>query len=148
MEQEERTRSGLLKEYKDGRIVVTWEPAYCIHTGNCLDAAPEVFDRTRRPWIVVEAANADRIAEAVMTCPTGALHFRRLDGGEQEPVPTETTVQPSTNGPLLLRGNLKFVNAKGEVICEETRAALCRCGQSSIKPFCDGTHKGIGFQAP
>ena len=148
MGQEERKRPGVLKEYRNEHIVVTWEPAYCIHTANCLNAEPEVFDAARRPWIVVEVANADRIAQAVMNCPTGALHFRRVDGGEQEPVPTETTVQPQTNGPLFLRGNLKIVNAKGEVIREDTRAALCRCGRSSDKPFCDGTHRGIGFQAP
>ena len=148
MGQEERMRPGVLKEYRNEHIVVTWEPAYCIHTANCLNAEPEVFDAARRPWIVVDAANADRIAQAVMNCPTGALHFRRVDGGEQEPVPTETTVQPRTNGPLFLRGNLKFVNAKGEVIREDTRTALCRCGRSSDKPFCDGTHRAIGFQAP
>ena len=148
MGQEERMRPGVLKEYRNEHIVVTWEPAYCIHTANCLNAEPEVFDAARRPWIVVEAANADRIAQAVMNCPTGALHFRRVDEGEQEPVPTETTVQPQTNGPLFLRGNLKIVNAKGDVIREDTRAALCRCGGSSDKPFCDGTHRSIGFQAP
>lgn len=148
MGQEERMRPGVLKEYGDEHIVVTWEPTYCIHTLNCVKAAPEVFDPARRPWIVVEAANADRIAEAVMKCPTGALHFQRVDGGEQEPVPTETTVQPRTNGPLFLHGNLKIVNMKGEVIRKDTRAALCRCGQSSDKPICDGTHRAIGFQAP
>jgi uncharacterized Fe-S cluster protein YjdI len=137
----------VLKEYSDEHIVVSWEPAYCIHTANCLNSEPEVFDATRRPWIVVEAADADRIAQAVMTCPTGALHFRRIDEGEQEPVPEETAVQPRTNGPLFLRGNLKFVNARGELIREDRRAALCRCGQSANKPFCDGTHRAIGFQA-
>jgi uncharacterized Fe-S cluster protein YjdI len=147
MEPEERKRPGVLKEYSDENIVVSWEPAYCIHTANCLNAEPAVFDAMRRPWIVVEAADADRIAQAVMKCPTGALHFRRLDEGVQEPVPTETTVQPRTNGPLFLRGNLKFVNAKGELLREDTRVALCRCGQSANKPFCDGTHRAIGFQA-
>jgi uncharacterized Fe-S cluster protein YjdI len=127
---------------------VVWEPRYCIHTGNCLKNAPEVFDRARRPWIVVEAASADRIAQTVLTCPTGALHFRRLDEGEQEPVPTETTVQPQVNGPFFLCGNLTFLNANGEVTRRDTRAALCRCARSSNSPFCDGTHETVGFQSP
>jgi uncharacterized Fe-S cluster protein YjdI len=147
VEPEERKRQGVLKEYSAEHIAVSWEPAYCIHTANCLNREPEVFDATRRPWIVLQAADADRIAQAVITCPTGALHFRRLDGGEQEPVPAETAVQSQTNGPLFLRGNLKFVNARGELIREDTRAALCRCGQSANKPFCDGAHRAIGFQA-
>jgi uncharacterized Fe-S cluster protein YjdI len=147
MEQEERLRPGVLKEYSDEHIVVSWEPVYCIHTANCLNTEPEVFDATRRPWIVLSAATADRVAEAVMKCPTGALHFRRLDAGQQEPVPPNATVQPRTNGPLFLHGDFKFVNARGEVTREDTRAALCRCGQSQNKPFCDGTHRVIGFQA-
>jgi uncharacterized Fe-S cluster protein YjdI len=147
MEQEVRKQPGVLKEYSNEQIVVSWEPTYCIHTASCLNAEPEVFDAMRRPWIVVEAADADRIARAVMKCPTSALHFRRIDEGQQEPVPPETTVQTRTNGPLFLRGNLKFVNATGDLIREDTRVALCRCGQSANKRFCDGTHRAIGFQA-
>jgi uncharacterized Fe-S cluster protein YjdI len=148
MAPEERLRPDVMKEYRDEHIVVTWEPSYCIHAAKCLDALPEVFDVTRRPWILVAAADAGRIAAAVMQCPTGALHFRRLDGGEQEPVPAETTVEPQRNGPLYLRGKLKFINAQGDVIREDVRAALCRCGGSSGTPFCDGTHRKIRFRAP
>jgi uncharacterized Fe-S cluster protein YjdI len=145
---EERMSPDVLKEYRDERIVVRWEPAYCIHAAKCLDAVPEVFDVTRRPWILVQGATADRIADAVMQCPTGALHVERLDGGDQEPVPERTTVEPQRNGPLYLRGNMKFVGATGNVTREDTRAALCRCGGSSNTPFCDGTHRKTGFRAP
>ena len=44
----------------------------------------------------------------IQRCPTGALHFRRLDGGSQEPVPEETTVQERPNGPLFVRGNVRI----------------------------------------
>ena len=52
-----------------------------------------------------------------------------------------------TDGPLLVRGEVQLVSASGEPI-EQTRAtvALCRCGISTIKPFCDGTHKLVGFK--
>jgi CDGSH-type Zn-finger protein len=52
-----------------------------------------------------------------------------------------------TDGPLLVRGNVDLVSASGEPI-PRTRStvALCRCGVSTIKPFCDGTHKLIGFK--
>jgi CDGSH-type Zn-finger protein len=52
-----------------------------------------------------------------------------------------------TDGPLLVRGEVQLVLATGEPI-EQTRAtvALCRCGVSTIKPFCDGTHKLVGFK--
>ena len=106
-----------------------------------------MFDARRRPWVDIGQADADETARTVMTCPTGALHFRRLDAGEQETRLTETSVQPRPNGPLFLRGHVKIVDLQGNVVREDTRVALCRCGQSSNKPFCDGTHRAIGFQA-
>jgi CDGSH-type Zn-finger protein/uncharacterized Fe-S cluster protein YjdI len=126
---------------------VTWEPTYCIHTANCLNALPRVFDAMRRPWIEVDQASADEIAEAVMTCPTGALHFRRLDDGPQEPEPEETTVELRPNGPLFVRGKVRIEDASGHLVREDTRVALCRCGGSGNKPFCDGTHREIGFRS-
>src|SRR4051812_3129249 len=90
---EERKTAGVSKEYANEQISVSWEPEYCIHTAFCLNAEPDVFDSMRRPWIKVDAANADRVAAAVMKCPTGALRFRRLDDGAQEPVPEETSVE-------------------------------------------------------
>ena len=135
------------REYANERIVVTWEPKYCIHTAMCLMGLPDVFDAARRPWVEIDAAEADDIAEVVMRCPTGALHFRRLDGGAQEPAPAETTVQSRKNGPLFVRGHVRVTDASGNVVREDTRVAFCRCGGSVNKPYCDGTHKVNGFVA-
>jgi CDGSH-type Zn-finger protein len=58
-------------------------------------------------------------------------------------------VVPYRDGPYLVRGEFELLDQDGEVI--ETRRgtiALCRCGASRTKPFCDGTHKAIGFRAP
>jgi len=135
------------REYANDEIVVTWEPSYCIHAADCLQGLPEVFDAMRRPWIEVDRASADEIADVVMTCPSGALHFRRLDGGAQESAPAGTTVAPQPDGPLYLRGSIRIEDPSGRVIREDTRLALCRCGGSANKPFCDGTHRLIGFRA-
>ena len=143
MSAEER---GLRREYKTEEIAVLWEPAYCIHTANCIRTRPEVFDPRDRPWIHVDAASADGIAEAVLRCPTGALHFRRLDGGPQEPVPEETRILPVPDGPLYLRGDIELKDGEGNTIRHDTRMALCRCGQSRNKPFCDNTHRLTDFE--
>ena len=58
------------------------------------------------------------------------------------------TVTPYEDGPLLLRGNFTLTTPDGDVIDPGRRTvALCRCGKSALKPFCDGTHKAIGFKA-
>ncbi|MGI5122281.1 CDGSH iron-sulfur domain-containing protein [Marinactinospora thermotolerans] len=59
------------------------------------------------------------------------------------------TVTPCENGPLLLRGAFRLTTHEGEEIDPGRRTvALCRCGASAVKPFCDGSHKAIGFVAP
>ena len=132
--------------YRNDAIEVHWEPRFCIHSRNCIRRLGQVFDASARPWIDVDAADPDEIAETILTCPTGALHFRRVDGGEQETPAADTTVEPRPNGPLFVRGRLKIVDADGQLIREDTRLALCRCGASENKPFCDGSHRRISFR--
>ncbi|MFD5225402.1 CDGSH iron-sulfur domain-containing protein [Microbacterium sp. NPDC058342] len=56
------------------------------------------------------------------------------------------SITPYPDGPLMVRGDVELRNAAGEPIERHRRTvALCRCGLSSIKPFCDGTHKAAGF---
>ena len=142
-----RHQPGVEKVYANDRIEVIWEPAFCIHVAECLRGLPDVFDAQRRPWIIVDNASPDEIADVVQRCPTGALHFRRLDGGQQEPAPQETSVELRPNGPLFVRGRIRIQSAGGRLIREDTRIALCRCGGSENKPFCDGTHRRIGFRS-
>jgi CDGSH-type Zn-finger protein len=105
----------------------------------------EVFDPAARPWVDVDAADPDAIAAAVLTCPTGALHFRRRDGGPREEPREEMTIDPRPDGPLFVRGRVRILDADSDVVREDTRVALCRCGASDNKPFCDGSHRPIGF---
>lgn len=61
--------------------------------------------------------------------------------------PEPTTITPYPDGPLLVRGDIELRTPEGEIIRPHRRTmALCRCGLSVIKPFCDGTHKAAGFR--
>jgi uncharacterized Fe-S cluster protein YjdI len=138
-------RDKLTKEYATGEIVVEWEPRLCYHSQNCVRALPQVFDDNRRPWVKADAATADEVEAAVARCPSGALRTRRTG------VPPPTRQQPldlraSADGPLLVSGGVRILDADGAVLYEGEKAALCRCGGSANKPFCDGTHKKSGFR--
>jgi CDGSH-type Zn-finger protein len=62
---------------------------------------------------------------------------------------TGATITPYRDGPLIVRGNFRLVDQDGaEIDPGRDTIALCRCGKSGIKPFCDGTHKRSGFSAP
>jgi len=58
------------------------------------------------------------------------------------------TITPYRDGPLLIRGPVRLQDTQGrEIEVDRETIALCRCGKSRIKPFCDGTHKLSGFRA-
>lgn len=81
----------------------------------------------------------------------GAIQGGRLVPGREADADAEEAGAPvrivcATNGPLLVRGPLTVVGSDG-AMSEGTKGALCRCGLSSTKPFCDGSHKGSDFEA-
>ena len=78
-------------------------------------------------------------------CPTGALRYRRKDGGPEEQPPEINSAEVCADGPLYLCGRLRLTFPTGETV-EETRVALCRCGHSADKPFCDNSHADKGFR--
>lgn len=143
-----RTMEQPARIYENAAIAVEWYPERCLHTARCIQGLPDVFDPRRKPWIELGEHTADELAEVVERCPTGALHYRRLDGGPAEMAPEPVQVYAERNGPLYLRGQVTVEDGQGRVLREETRVALCRCGQSKRIPFCDNTHRLIGFTDP
>ncbi len=61
----------------------------------------------------------------------------------------EVLITPYRDGPLLVRGPVQLLDSTGrEIESRRDPIALCRCGRSRLRPFCDGTHKLVGFRAP
>ena len=130
-----------------GKTIDVYFTVYrCTQVAECIRGAPEVFNKDRAPWIIADAAEPDKVAGVVMRCPTGALHFKRKDGGDLEPFPDMNTIDICRDGPYYVRGDIKIRNYDNTRILRDTRIALCRCGVSQIKPLCDNTHKTMGFR--
>ena len=142
-----RTTHLMRRTYRGKDIEVSFDLALCTHIGECLRRSPEVFQLRRRPWVMPDAANADDLARVIERCPSGALQYRRLDGGLEEQSPEPARITPIRNGPLVVRGRIEVTHEDGTV---ETlpRASLCRCGLSKNKPFCDNSHLRSSFRAP
>jgi CDGSH-type Zn-finger protein len=89
-----------------------------------LSAEPELPDDEQDPFV-----------EAALAAPS--------------PQGDGATITPYRDGPLIVRGDFRLVDSDGAEIDPGRRTiALCRCGKSGIKPFCDGAHKRSGFSAP
>jgi uncharacterized Fe-S cluster protein YjdI len=125
------------KAYESHEITVTFEARRCLHATECVRGLPEVFDPNRRPWIRPDGAPADRLAEVVRRCPSGALQYTLADSGAERPDrPTRITRTPA--GQLIVRGELTLDTDEGQRT--ETRAVLCGCARSHLQPYCD--HSG------
>ncbi len=137
-----------IQQYESDSLSVTFDPNLCVHVARCLQGLPGVFDVSRRKWIDLEGGTTEEIVETVERCPSGALQYTRkgTDPGE-EPADPPFAIG-ATNGPVYVRGNIKIQDAEGNIVAEGPRFALCRCGDSMNKPFCDNTHRATGFRTP
>lgn len=133
------------RRYGGEQIEISFDTRRCIHAEACVHGLPAVFDSGRRPWIMPDGAPAAAIAAVIASCPSGALRYRRLDGGPEEQPAPGASVVVAPNGPLYVRGELRLLGADGALIAAGPRMALCRCGQSRNKPFCDNSHRAAGF---
>lgn len=144
---EARYQPTVAKVYRTDEIEITWEPSRCIHFAACIRGSEAAFDPRRRPWVEPTAEAAERLDEIVAECPTGALHLFWRDGRPSREPTGPISVTPQLDGPLFIRGPIEIMDRHGVVVRTDTRVALCRCGHSQNKPFCDDSHYRVGFQS-
>jgi CDGSH-type Zn-finger protein/uncharacterized Fe-S cluster protein YjdI len=131
------------KTHEGTAIDVTFDSKLCIHARECVTGQPGVFEANAPgPWIHPDEASAEAVAHVAHNCPSGAITYRRKDGGPQESAPAVNKVKIKENGPLAFNAELSL---DGEPI--GYRATLCRCGASKNKPYCDGSHTAAEFVA-
>lgn len=135
------------KEYTNGEVTVVWQPEKCIHSERCFKGLPSVFDPKGRPWVNIEGATTKAIVDQVLKCPSGALStYMKDEQSNQAPIRHEQIVEVTKNGPLMVFGNITVKQPDGTRVTQHNVTAFCRCGASSNKPYCDGSHKKVGFE--
>ena len=145
-ETEHNSAPDITKTYTNGEITVVWKPSVCIHSKLCWTQLIAVFNPKERPWIKMDGADTQRISEQVDRCPSKALsYFRNENPVQPTDIQAESLVETLPNGPLLVYGNLKVKDAQGQETRKNNVTAFCRCGASSNKPYCDGSHLKVGF---
>lgn len=135
-----------LQTYATDEVTVTFDPNRCIHAAACVRGLPDVYDPSRRRWIRPELAPAALVAEVAARCPTGALHAALRDAAAAAEAANAVTITLQAAGPLYVRGPVRVELEDGTVLAEDERVALCRCGNTANAPFCDGSHRRLGFR--
>ncbi len=126
-------------------IEVSWDSRLCIHIAECSQAKGELFLTGRQPWCLPDLVSKEEVRDVVQRCPSGALTYNDKDG-QQEQAVSDNSVTVAYNGPLFVTGDLEIENAPQDMPGIRFRAALCRCGLSKNKPFCDNSHEAANFR--
>ncbi len=125
--------------YVGKEITIHDNRGICAHIGHCTDGLPEVFRMKTEPWIDLDATDTEKIIRAIRQCPSGALSYT-INNELHDSVEREAGIIISKDGPYFVVGGIEFKDPKGDVTESPEHYALCRCGGSKNKPFCDGTH--------
>ncbi len=124
-------------------ITVYYNKEKCIHAAVCVRSLPNVFVPSDAPWVKPDKATSAEIIDTVTRCPTGALEYEVASESEMEKADETNTVLVEQDGPLMIRGDVIIKNPDGETVDAVKRVALCRCGLSRNKPYCDGSHTAV-----
>jgi uncharacterized Fe-S cluster protein YjdI len=141
-------------KYTNGEVTIVWKPDVCIHSTLCWKNLREVFDPVKRPWIMPEGATTEKIVAQVRKCPSGALSYIMNDDTSgtvlsEQKIAEEahiTQIEILPNGPIAINSECIIKFADGREETRKGKVTLCRCGNSGNKPYCDGSHRRVGFE--
>ncbi|MDH3295187.1 MAG: CDGSH iron-sulfur domain-containing protein [Acidimicrobiia bacterium] len=126
--------------YPGTGIEVFDDRGICVHAGFCGNRVSNVWKMAAKTDDTVVRG---QVMAMIERCPSGALTYE-IDGAAVEPdLPAEISVIP--DGPLWVSGSIPIERSDGQSVEIRNRVTLCRCGESSNKPLCDGSHKEAGF---
>lgn len=138
-------RAGTWRDYVGNKITIHDNRHLCAHAGKCTDGLSSVWRMGEQPWIDPNGADAEKIISVVEQCPSGALSYS-VDGEQASRKTGAGGIVVSKDGPYHVTGGVTLKDPSRNIDDAPARYALCRCGGSKNKPFCDGTHWHIGFK--
>ena len=144
-EKETDGSSDIRKSYSGQQITIHDNRGICSHAGFCTDNLKSVFKLGEEPWIDPDGATTQEIIDTIKQCPSGALSYSidKVEYRDQDRPPMVTVTK---NGPYTITGGVELLDQNTGDGASSEHYALCRCGASKNKPFCDGSHWQIGFE--
>jgi CDGSH-type Zn-finger protein len=117
----------------------------CCHFGNCTDHLPSVFHHEGDVFVTPDGDTPEKIIDIVRACPSGALGYA-INGDTYKGEDRDAEIYVAENASYYVRGNIALEGEPMNRGANREHYALCRCGHSKNKPFCDGTHWWIQFR--
>jgi len=135
-----------INEFKGKEVSILDNEGICSHAGFCDGSLPKVFFTFENEKRVSHPDNAskDEVINTIKKCPSGSLSYK-LEGKVYDEQDRECSIFVSRDGPLYIAGYPELKDEIGSKPDSKEHYALCRCGASKNKPFCDGGHFKVKF---
>ncbi len=140
----EKIEIGKWRDYVGKHITIHDNRRLCAHAGKCTHGLASVWRMGEKPWIDPDGAAVEDIIAVIEKCPSGALSYS-IDEKQVDDSEGPDTVFVSSNGPYHVSGSVTLSDPSRIDDDLPSQYALCRCGASKNKPFCDGSHWDIKF---
>jgi CDGSH-type Zn-finger protein len=134
-----RPRADRARVLEGDDVVMTDDRSLCSKAGFCTNRSTDVWEMIQQTF---DPEVRSRLERMVDLCPSGRLDRSRTEDVELP----EPSIGVIRDGPIWIRGGIPVEAADGTTYEVRDRVTLCRCGHSSNKPFCDGSHKVVGFR--
>ena len=140
----ENPKVGKWRDYEREQITIHDNRRLCAHAGECTHGLGSVWRMGEKPWIDPNGVEVEQIISIIEKCPSGALSYS-IEGRTAAGASGGGSVRVSRNGPYHVSGAVSLDDASVDTENIPGNYALCRCGASKNKPFCDGSHWDIKF---
>ncbi len=132
-------------DYVGKGITIHDNRGICSHAGACTEGLPHVWRMKTEPWIDPDGDEAAASINTIRQCPSGALSYT-VDGVLHQDQDRSPAITVSKDGPYEVVGGVELLEVEWGEGASREHYALCRCGASKNKPFCDGSHWSIEFK--
>jgi thiamine pyrophosphate-dependent acetolactate synthase large subunit-like protein/CDGSH-type Zn-finger protein/nitrite reductase/ring-hydroxylating ferredoxin subunit len=127
------------ENYVGKKITIHDNREVCCHAGFCTGRLPSVWKSGVEPWIDADGDEVDKVIETIKMCPSGALSYS-VEDVEHRDQERDPAIRVTKDGQYNIMGGIELIDIDfGKEVSKE-HYALCRCGWSKNKPFCDGSH--------
>lgn len=140
----DKPKIGKWNDYAGKKITIFDNRRLCAHAGHCTERLASVWRMGETPWIDPDGAELEDIIAVIEKCPSGALRYS-IDGKRNDEGKQDDQVYVSENGPYYVTGAVTLDDSSRNTDDVSEKYALCRCGESKNKPFCDGSHWDAKF---
>jgi CDGSH-type Zn-finger protein len=130
--------------YTGTQVSVTYNPILCSHAAECGRLASHMFNPAQKPWVQPNNGTVEEVHAVIAACPSGALALVGSTGPEHLSA-ARAQVVVEKNGPYWVQDIDAPTDPQGEAM-NQHKYVLCRCGKSGNKPYCDGTHRDVGWE--